>query len=58
MLTFELKKLLGNKFLIIFFSVLFLINAGLSLYEANTAKAAAEQMESEKKQEILAMFDR
>lgn len=58
MLTFELKKLLGNKFLIIFFSVLFLINAGLSLYEANMAKASAEQMEPDKKREILDMFDR
>ena len=60
MLKYELKKLIGNKFLCITFAFLFLLNALLSFYEARDTALNRDYFcpEDEWHGELLAMYER
>ena len=60
MLKYELKKLIGNKFLCITFAFLFLLNAFLSFYEARDTALNKDYFcpEDEWHSELLAMYER
>ena len=60
MLKYELKKLIGNKFLCIIFAFLFLLNAFLSFYEARNTALNRDYFcpEDEWHSEIFSMYER
>ena len=61
MLKYEIKKILGNKFVLIFFAFMFLVNALLSYYAAPQARGELNlpsQLDAETQARVDAMFER
>ena len=59
MFKYEMKKITGNKFVLAFFTVLFVLNLTLSWYQASSAtKTSDEFFPSEQRKAVIAMFDR
>ena len=61
MLKYEIKKILGNKFVLIFFAFMFLVNALLSYYAAPQARGELNlpsQPDAETQVKVDAMFER
>ncbi len=61
MIKYELKKMLGNKFVLCFFAVMFIINAGLSYYSAPLARDELNlpsRPDAETQAKVDAMYER